>query len=348
MKQTNSNTVTDTNSDTNSDTNTKMQSAVTPKNATGYTCNNHSSYQDGLPYYSVNRYLRQTYNQKLYKLSLNGGFTCPNRDGTLETRGCIFCSEKGSGDFSESAFLPISEQIELGKKRLQNKYKNGKYIGYFQSFTNTYGTLTHLEDIYMQAVSHPDIQVLSIATRPDCITSDIIMLLKKINAIKPVWIELGLQTTNETSAEFIRRGYPLSVYDDCVYALHEAGIPVITHVILGLPGETLDTLLETIAHINSLPVWGIKLQLLHILQGTDLATYYKEQPFPVLTLDEYCYWLSEAINTLREDIVIHRLTGDGPKSLLIEPKWSANKKNVLNTVNQYFRTHGTRQGGKYA
>lgn len=298
-----------------------------------------------LGYYSFNAYLKKHYHEKLYKLSLNGGFTCPNRDGTLDMRGCIFCSAKGSGDFAESADYSISKQIEAGKKRLSPKHK-GRYIGYFQAFTNTYAPVSRLRHLYMQAVSHPDIALISIATRPDCIDHKIISLLLEINEIKPVWIELGLQTVNERSAQFIRRGYPLHVFDNCVEQLHKAGIPVITHVILGLPHETTYDMCQTISHVNALPVQGIKLQNLHILEDTDLSIYYKKHPFPVFSLEEYCRLLAILVNGLRHDIVIHRLTGDGPKKLLIAPKWSGNKKVVLNTIHKYFREHQVRQGSR--
>lgn len=296
-----------------------------------------------LGYYSFNEYLHRHYREKLYKLSLNGGFTCPNRDGTLDTRGCIFCSAKGSGDFAESAQCSIDQQIEAGKKRLEAKH-HGRYIGYFQAFTNTYAPVSKLRRLYMQAVSHPDIALISIATRPDCINDEIIRLLLEINEIKPVWVELGLQTVKEESAHFIRRGYPLAVFDNCVAKLHKAGIPVITHVILGLPHETTDDMCQTISHVNALPLQGIKLQNLHILEDTDLSIYYKEHPFPVFSLDEYCRLLAILVNGLRHDIVIHRLTGDGPKKLLIAPKWSSNKKVVLNTIHKYFREHQVKQG----
>lgn len=298
-----------------------------------------------LGYYSFNEYLQRHYHEKLYKLSLNGGFTCPNRDGTLDTRGCIFCSAKGSGDFAESAQCSIDQQIEAGKKRLLAKH-HGRYIGYFQAFTNTYAPVSKLRRLYMQAVSHPDIALISIATRPDCINDEIIRLLLEINEIKPVWIELGLQTVNEESAQFIRRGYSLLVFEKCVEKLHKVHIPVITHVILGLPCESISDMCKTIGYLNKLPIQGVKLQNLHILEDTDLAVFYKKSPFPVFTLEEYCRLLATLINGLRHDIVIHRLTGDGPKKQLIAPKWSANKKVVLNTIRHYLREHNVQQGSR--
>lgn len=295
-------------------------------------------------YYSLDYYLKQTYGEKLYKLPLNGGMTCPNRDGTLGSRGCIFCSSGGSGDFAPDASLSISGQIARGKSLLDRKYKGSAYIAYFQAYTNTYAPLNHLQKIFTEAAAHPDIRILSIATRPDCLGKDILELLSVLNQKKPVWIELGLQTIHEESAQFIRRGYSLPVFEKAVAALRALGIQVIVHTILGLPGEDAGMVLETMRYLNHMDIQGVKLQLLHILKHTDLADFYRLHPFHVLSMEEYFSLLGRCINGLRPDIVIHRLTGDGPKSLLIEPSWSGHKRLVLNQMQSYFKQHDIWQG----
>lgn len=280
----------------------------------------------------LNDYLVDRFGCKVYKIALSGGFTCPNRDGTLDTRGCIFCSKGGSGEFAEDSALSITEQIERGKTRIASKIKNGKYIAYFQSFTGTYASVEKLEKLYKEAIEHPDIVALSVATRPDCIEPGVLELLSKLNKIKPVWIELGLQTINERTAEYIRRGYPLSVYDDAVKGLKERGIEVITHVILGLPGETKEDMLSTVEHVCAAGSDGIKLQLLHILKNTDLEKEYEAGKVTVLSEDEYIDILRDCVKIIPDNTVIHRLTGDGDKKLLIAPIWSADKKHVLNRI----------------
>ena len=295
-------------------------------------------------YYSLDYYLKETFGEKLYKLSLNGGMTCPNRDGKIDNRGCIFCSRGGSGDFAASKMLSITEQIEEGKKQTAAKYKGNSYITYFQAYTNTYAPVSYLTKIFREAIDHPEVKVLSIATRPDCLSDEIIALLSELNQIKPVWVELGLQTSHEETADFIRRGYPLSVFEDSVARLRKANIAVIVHTILGLPGETQDMILNTIKYLNTQDIQGIKLQLLHILKNTDLADYYEEQPFWIPTMNEYFSLLSKCICHLRPDIVIHRLTGDGPKSILIAPLWTGNKRQVLNQMQRYFKEHDIWQG----
>lgn len=295
-------------------------------------------------YYSLNTYLQQAYGKKLYKIALNGGMTCPNRDGTLGERGCIFCSRGGSGDFASDASLSITEQIEKGKSLIEKKYSGGSYIAYFQAYTNTYAPLSKLRAIFTEAVRHPDIQVLSVATRPDCLAPETIGLLKSLSREKPVWVELGLQTIHECTARFIRRGYGLPVFEQAVADLRNAGIGIIVHTILGLPGEDISMTLETMHYLNRLEIDGVKLQLLHVLEGTDLADKYRRDPFPVLSMEQYFFLLGKCISHLREDIVIHRLTGDGPKSLLIAPLWSADKKRVLNQMQLYFEEHDIRQG----
>lgn len=287
-----------------------------------------------MEYYSFNQYLKDTFGQKIYKISLNAGFTCPNRDGTIDTRGCIFCSEGGSGDFAESPDLSITQQIENGKSRVKNKIKDGRYIAYFQAFTNTYAPIDILRAKYYEAVNHKDIAAVSVATRPDCLPDDVIELLNEINKIKPVFVELGLQTTNEKSAEYIRRGYPLSVYDKAVKKLRAINVNIVTHIILGLPNETKDDMLSSVKYVCDGRTDGIKLQLLHILKGTDLAKDYEAGKFKALEFEEYLEIIKECVEIIPKDIVIHRLTGDGAKKDLIAPLWSADKKRVLNAINK--------------
>jgi hypothetical protein len=284
---------------------------------------------------TINEVLKETYGEKVYRIALNIGCTCPNRDGTLGDRGCIFCSAGGSGDFAEDSSLSVTEQLERGKLRLRKKVPNcRKFIAYFQAYTNTYAPTSYLRPRFMEALSNPDVVILSIATRPDCLNSEILALLSECNKIKPVWIELGLQTIHKKSADFIRRGFSLDCYDKAVYALDELGISVITHVILGLPGETAEDMYATVDHIAALPVRGIKLQLLHVLKGTDLADYYTANPFPVFRMDEYIDVLMGCLKRLPPSCIVHRMTGDGPKKLLIAPLWSADKKRVINAINK--------------
>ena len=286
-----------------------------------------------MEYYSLNKYLKDTFNTKVYKIALNAGFTCPNRDGKLDTRGCIFCSGNGSGDFSESPLLSITEQIEEGKKRVSKKIgDDGKYIAYFQAFTNTYAPVEKLREVFSEAINHPDIVAVSIATRPDCLPEEVLDLLEELNTIKPVWVELGLQTIHEKSAEYIRRCYPLSVYDEAVTNLKKRNLTVIVHVILGLPGESRDDMLETVKYVCERGIDGIKLQLLHVLKGTDLAKDYEKGAFEVLSLDEYVSIVVDCLKIIPDNIVIQRMTGDGDKKILIAPEWSMDKKHVLNTL----------------
>lgn len=286
-----------------------------------------------MKYTTLNNYLKERFGEKVYKIALNGGFTCPNRDGKIGTRGCIFCSKGGSGDFAESPDLTITEQIENGKKRLEKKIKNGKYIAYFQAFTNTYAPVEKLRAIYTEAINHPDIVALSIGTRPDCLGNDVLALLDELNKVKPIFVELGLQTINEDTARYIRRGYTLEVYDKAVADLHKVGINVVTHIILGLPGESKNDMLKSVEYACKVTD-GIKLQLLHILNGTDLAKDYEQGKFEVLTLEQYTEIIKECVQIIPENVVIHRLTGDGAKKDLIAPLWSADKKTVLNTINR--------------
>ena len=299
--------------------------------------------------YTLNDYCRETFGEKLYKISLNGGFTCPNRDGTLGSRGCIFCSAGGSGDFAEDPHASIAAQIEAGKKKVEQKMKSGgHYIAYFQAYTNTYAPLEKLEALFTAAISHPDVRVLSVATRPDCLPEETVALLARLNRIKPVWVELGLQTIHEESARYIRRGYPLAVYEDALRRLKEADLTVITHVILGLPGETREDMLETIKYlakgIKDTRTDGIKLQLLHVLRNTDLAEDYLAGRFSVMTLEEYLPLLADCVRRLPPDMVVHRITGDGPKNLLLAPLWTGNKRLVLNAITRYFKEEQVQQG----
>ena len=287
-----------------------------------------------MKYYSFNKYLRDTFGDKVYKISINAGFTCPNRDGTLDTRGCIFCSRGGSGDFAESAKLSVTEQIESGKKRVEKKIKSGKYIAYFQAFTNTYAPIEVLKQKFFEAINHKDIVALSIATRPDCLPKEVIELLNELNKIKPVFVELGLQTTNEKSAKYIRRGYDLSVYDDAIEKLKNIGVNIVTHVIIGLPNETKEDMLKTVKYVCDVGTNGIKLQLLHVLKNTDLADEYEQGNFEVLSMEEYLDIIKSCVDIIPKSVVIHRLTGDGAKKDLIAPLWSADKKRVLNAINK--------------
>ena len=310
-------------------------------------------YSDGRPYYSLNAWLKDIFGRKIYKLALDGGMTCPNRDGTLGTGGCIFCSHGGSGDFAEPKHVSVSEQIDAARARVQSKMGKAEtlpeeqnYIAYFQSYTNTYAPISYLRPLFTEAILHPGVAALSIGTRPDCLPEEVIALLKELNARKPVWVELGLQTIHEKTAEQIHRGYPLSVFSDAVRRLKAAGLTVIVHVILGLPGESREEMLETIRWLAAFSpaIDGIKLQLLHILQGTELAALYEAAPFPVFSLEEYIDLLLDCIRLLPPEMVIHRISGDGPKKLLLAPLWSGNKRLFLNSFSKALRESGAYQG----
>lgn len=300
------------------------------------------------PYYSLNYYLRELYGEKIYKIAIDGGFTCPNRDGKIDTRGCIFCSQGGSGDFASSASLSIYDQIEEGKKKLSSKKTGNKYIAYFQAYTNTYAPINRLKALFTEAISHPDIIGLSVATRPDCLDNEVIKLLATINETKKVWVELGLQTIHASSSSLIRRGYDIECFDSALEKLTQAGIDVVVHLILGLPNETKEHVLQSVKYICDKNIHGIKLQLLHVLKNTDLADYYYKNHFKILSMDEYINLLISCIEIIPPDKVIHRITGDGPKNLLIEPLWSGNKRVVLNTILKEFRERDTWQGKKLA
>ena len=298
-------------------------------------------------YNSLDYYIKETFHEKLYKLSLNAGCTCPNRDGTCGTRGCIFCSRGGSGDFAADVSLSIPEQLRVEKEKKKSKYSGHSYIAYFQAYTNTYGPLEVLGKAFTQALTDPEVKVLSIATRPDCLSAEILDLLERLSLTKPVWIELGLQTIHESTAEFIRRGYPLPVFEEALKKLRALGLSVIVHTILYLPGESEADMLETIEYLNRQDIQGIKLQLLHVLKDTDLYDYYLEHPFFLPTMEEYLEFLGTCLCCLRPDIVIHRLTGDGPKSLLAAPLWTGNKRLVLNQMEKSFRERDIWQGKHY-
>lgn len=323
----------------------------------------------GRPYYSLDAYLKHTYGEKCYKIALDANLSCPNRDGRTKTGGCLFCSAGGSGDFAQKTDASsVSEQLLKGRALFQKKKTGSRFIAYFQAYTNTYGPVSYLREIYTAALSLSDIVGISIATRPDCLGPDILALLKELKdlyAEKFIWIELGLQTIHEETASFLNRGYSLPVFEQAMTALSLLHIPVIVHVILGLPGETRAAMYETVDYLNHIPLWrgaksfcdssavctlkpfGVKLQLLHLLRGTALGELYETGRIPnfsVLTKEEYLMLLIHCLELLSPDIVIHRLTGDGPEKLLLAPLWSLNKRDVLNTLHKIMRQRNTYQG----
>lgn len=306
----------------------------------------------GRPYYSLDAYLKNTYGEKLYKIAIDAGFTCPNRDGTLGNGGCIFCGAGGSGDYAvkTSDHISVKEQLTAGISLFGHKRIGQRFIAYFQAYTNTYGPLSRLRSLYTEALREPAVAGISIATRPDCISEDIVTILVNIMEEFPdkfVWIELGLQTIHEETADFIRRGYPLPIYDKCVALLRQAHIPVITHVILGLPGEIKEHMLSTVDYLNHSGTWGVKLQLLHVLRDTDLASLHDQGGYLPLTQDAYTDLVIDCLERLNPDIVVHRLTGDGPRDLLLAPLWSLDKRNVLNTLHHTMKTRASYQGRLY-
>ena len=336
---------------------------------TGYTL---PAAWHGKPYYSLDAWCKNTFSEKLYKIALDIGCSCPNRDGTIGYGGCIFCSEGGSGDFAAgqatagtntaaditadasadiaARSVGISAQLAQGKTLFGEKKTGSRYIAYFQSYTNTYGDPDRLTFCYRQALEVPEVAGISIATRPDCLSDAI---LSRINALrqefpdKLIWIELGLQSIHEKTAQLIRRGYPFFVFEQAMEKLHNAGIPVIVHVILGLPGESRDEMLQTVQAMNRFSPFGIKLQLLHVLQNTVLADMYQNHEFEVLSKEDYLELATDAIAHLSPDICIHRITGDGPKNLLIAPNWSRNKRDVLNSIHSRMKQKNIRQGSYY-
>lgn len=281
---------------------------------------------------TLNDYCREQFGEKLYKLCLSTGCSCPNRDGSLDTQGCIFCSAGGSGEFSADAALPIAAQTEAEKGRVAGKFRGDRYIAYFQSYTNTHGPVERLEPMFREAATREDIAAVSIATRPDCLGPEVLDMLTRLRALKPLWVELGLQTIHPTSAAYIRRGYELPVFDDAVKALNARSIHTVVHLILGLPGETEADMLDSVRYVARSGAAGIKLQLLQVLEGTDLAADWRAGRVPVMTLEAYTALLIKCLSLLPEDMVVHRLTGDGPKRLLLAPDWCADKKRVLNAI----------------
>lgn len=302
---------------------------------------------NGKPYHSFDYMLKERFGEKIYKVALDAGMTCPNRDGTLGSRGCIFCSAGGSGDFAGSRQDSITQQIEKQAASIRQKRGVAKFIAYFQAYTNTYAPVDYLRKIYTEAISHPDIAAISIGTRPDCLGEDILQLLDELNQKKPVWVELGLQTIHETTARYIRRGYPLSCFEQAVSELRKRNLDVIVHTILGLPGESKNDILSTIEYLNHGDIQGIKLQLLHVLKGTDLAEDYLAGKFQVYSMEEYLELVIDCLEHLNPEIVIHRLTGDGPKDLLIAPLWSSAKRTVLNTLHRECKLRHAFQGKQY-
>ena len=298
-------------------------------------------------YYSLNQYCKDTFGEKIYRLSLDAGMTCPNRDGLLSDKGCFFCSAGGSGDFAEKTTLSIYDQIESAKKQVQSKTKCNKFIAYFQAYTNTYAPIEKLREIFTEAISKDDIVALSIGTRSDCLGDDVLLLLQELNQIKPVWVELGYQSMHNASLASMNTHTSLEQFDRAVHSLNDKDIPVIAHVILGLPNETKEMMLESVKHLADIKVSGIKLQLLHVLKDTVLAQIYTANPFPIFELDEYCDFVIDCLEILPPDMVIHRLTGDGPRNLLVAPLWSTDKKRVLNTINKKLKDRDTYQGRLY-
>ena len=295
-------------------------------------------------YHSLNSHIRSRFGCKLYKLSLDGGFGCPNRDGTVGSRGCIFCSGRGSGDFAVPTGDDIAKALENARQKVAHKNRDGRYIAYFQSFTGTYAPVERLRELFSAAMAQPDIAALDVATRPDCLGDEVIALLQELNQIKPVWVELGLQTIHEDTARYIRRGYALPVFDDAVRRLKAAGLEVIVHMILGLPGETPEMIWDTARTIGQSGADGVKFHLLHVLRGTDLAADYEAGKFRALEMDEYIGLLAGCIQRIPPSMVVHRLTGDGAKKDLIAPLWSGDKKRVLNAIHKSFQEQNLRQG----
>lgn len=293
--------------------------------------------------YMLSDYLKNNFGEKLYRISLDGGMTCPNRDGKCGKRGCLFCSEKGAGEFTPDKFLSLNKQIEIGKSLVAHKTKSDKFIAYFQAFSNTYAPIEYLRKLYFEVINRDDIAVLSIATRPDCIDEDVISLLNELQSIKPVWVELGLQTSNEKTARFIRRGYSNDIYDKAVKELKGIDCKVITHVILGLPHETKKDMIETAKYAGGFSD-GVKFHMLYVAKGTDLATLFQNGEFELLNRDEYIDILCECIRVIPEDTVIHRLTGDGDKACLVAPLWTADKKKVLREIQYAFVDRNIVQG----
>ena len=295
-------------------------------------------------YNTLNEELKREFGEKVMKLSLDGGFSCPNRDGAVGTKGCIFCGEEGSGEFAGSRFVSIKEQVEEQKKLLSKKWDTDKYIIYFQNFTNTYGPIEKLKKLYYEAINIEGVVGLAIATRPDCLSEGVVELLSRLNEKTYLWVELGLQTIYEKSARFIRRGYPLSIYDEAIEKLKSRNIKVVTHIILGIPGESKEEMLSTVRYVANTNTWGVKLHSLYIQRGTDLYEYYINNPFTIMSREEYVSLVVDALELLPKDMVIHRVTGDGKKELLHEPKWSQDKLRVLTMIDKELKVRNSHQG----
>lgn len=298
-------------------------------------------------YNTLNNELKNEFGEKVMKLSLDGGFTCPNRDGTVGTKGCIFCSDQGSGEFAGSRFVSIEEQVEQQKRLLSKKWKADKYIVYFQNFTNTYASVDKLRKLYYEAIKIEGVVGLAIATRPDCLDEDILDLLSELNKETYLWIELGLQTIHEKSTRFIRRGYELSVYDKAIEDLKDRNIKVVTHIIIGLPDETDEDILETVKHIAITNTWGVKIHSLYIQKETDLYDSYIESPFGIRNMEEYIKIVADSIEVLPKDMIIHRLTGDGKRSLLYQPQWTLDKLKVLTGIDKELESRDSKQGERF-
>lgn len=298
-------------------------------------------------YISLNRALREEFGGKVMKLSLDGGFTCPNRDGKVGKKGCIFCSELGSGEFAGSRSDSLEKQAEKQKELLSSKWDSDKYIVYFQNFTNTYKPVEELRKLYYQALDMEGVVGLAIATRPDCLDEDVLDLLEEINEKTYLWIELGLQSIHEKTRKFIRSGYPLKKYDQAVENLKSRNIKIVTHIILGLAEETNEDILETVKYVSRKKTWGIKLHSLYIQKQTDLYDYYIENPFYIRSREEYVNLIADSIELLEENMVVHRVTGDGKRSLLHEPKWTTNKLKVITSIDQELKKRNSYQGEKY-
>jgi hypothetical protein len=298
-------------------------------------------------YRTLNYELKKTFGKKVIKLSIDGGFTCPNRDGRVGNRGCLFCSEEGSGEFSGDRKISITKQMDNQKKLLEKKWKTDLVIPYFQSFTNTYSEVDDLRKKYDEATNYPGTVGLAVATRPDCLENEKIELLSNYTKNYLTWVELGLQTIHENSAELIRRGYGLEVFEDTLERLNKNNIKTVVHLIIGLPGETKEDIIQTVRYISSKKIWGVKFHLLHILKNTDLENFYYENRFELLKKEEYIDIVCDSLEILREDIVVHRVTGDGKKSDLVGPKWSLDKLRVLSGIDMELKRRKTYQGIKY-
>lgn len=298
-------------------------------------------------YNTLNNEFKRVFGGKVMKLSVDGGFTCPNRDGTKGSRGCIFCGEEGSGEFAGSRHISIKEQVEQQKNLLSNKWNSDKYIVYFQNFTNTYGPMDRLRELYYEALSLEGVVGIAIATRPDCLDKEIVELLSEISKKTFLWVELGLQSIHEKTEKFIRRGYPLSLYDKAIDDLKRNNIRTVTHLIIGFPNESKDEIIQSVKHVAKTNTWGIKLHSLYIQRDTDLYNYYINNPFPIMTMNEYIDIIIESLELLPKSMVVHRVTGDGKKDLLVEPKWSLNKLKVLTSIDKKLKVIDTFQGKRF-